>query len=339
MKALLCRQLGPPESLSLVDLPEPAPQRGEVLVRVAYAALNFMDLLIVAGKYQVKPALPFSPSAEFAGTVAALGEGVQGFQLGDRVAGFSGHGAARETVLMAADRLFALPAGVSLAQAAGLPIAYGTTLHALRQRAGLKAGESLAVLGASGGVGLAAVEVGVAMGARVIACASTDDRLALAKAHGAADAVNYTRDNLRDELKRLTGGVGVDVVYDPVGGVLSEPALRALAWKGRLLAIGFASGEIPRIPLNLVLLKGCDIRGVFFGDFANREPEVVGENMRTLLDWALQKRIAQHPPTIFAIENFREAFTLLKGRRGQGKVLLQLGAGAAGRSARPPPPA
>src|SRR5580704_12019901 len=286
MKALICPSLGPPENLKVMDVEPPVPTKGEVVVEVAYAALNFMDTLIIEGKYQLKPAPPFSAAGEFSGRVVALGAGVKGFAVGDRVMGSSGFGAARERIAAPANRLAHVPDGLPLDKAAGLSIAYGTTLHALWQRAEMKPGETLVVLGASGGVGLAAVEIGKVMGARVIACASSDDKLDFARRYGAAETINYATEDLRARLKELTGAKGVDVVYDPVGGALAEPALRSLGWKGRFLVIGFASGEIPRPPLNLVLLKGCDIRGVFWGDFIAREPAVHRANMAALLDYA-----------------------------------------------------
>ena len=265
MKALVCTRLGGPDDLEIHDLADPIAGPGEVVVRVEAAALNFFDTLIIAGKYQTKPQLPFSPAAEFAGTIEAVGEGVTAIKPGERVAGYAGYGAARERIAVAADRVVKLPPGLEADRAAGLIVTYGTSYYALKDRAQLKAGETLAVLGAAGGVGLAAVELGAIMGARVIACASSDDKLAFARRHGASETVNYAAENLRDGLKRLAGERGVDVVYDPVGGAQAEPALRSLAWEGRFLVIGFAAGEIPKLPLNLVLLKSCDVRGVYLG--------------------------------------------------------------------------
>ena len=233
----------------------------------------------------MKPAPPFSPGGEFSGRVVALGPGARGFAVGDRVMGFCAYGAAAERIAIPANRLAQIPDGLALDKAAGLSVAYGTSLHALKQRAEMKPGETLLVLGASGGVGLAAVEIGKAMGARVIAGASSDEKLAFARRYGAAETINTATDDLRARLKDLAPK-GVDVVYDPVGGALTEAALRSLAWKGRLLVIGFASGEIPRPPLNIPLLKGCDIRGVYWGEFTAREPEAHRQNMAELMDWA-----------------------------------------------------
>ena len=325
MKALICPSLGPAATLKVMDIDPPTPRQGEVVVDIVYAALNFFDTLIIEGKYQLKPEPPFSPAGEFAGRVAAVGPGVTGFAVGDRVMGSTGYGAAREQMAIAADRLAHVPDGLPLDKAAGLSIAYGTTLHALRQRAEIKPGESLVVLGASGGVGLAAVEIGKAMGARVIACASSDDKLEFARRYGASETINYATEDFRARLKALTGGKGVDVVYDPVGGALTEAALRSLAWKGRLLVVGFASGEIPKPPLNLTLLKGCDIRGVYWGDFVAREPGAHRDNMAQLLSWAESGALSVHIHARFPLQNYLEAFEAISKRQALGKVLLQIG--------------
>jgi len=325
MKALLCHEYGPPERLAIADLPEPSPGPGEALVEVGFAGLNFFDLLVIENKYQAKPPLPFSPAAEFSGRVLALGPGAKGFAPGDRVLGYVGFGCARERLVCPVDRLVAIPDGLADEKAAGLTITYGTTLHALKQRADLKRGETLVVLGASGGVGLAAVELGARLGARVIACASSDEKLKFVRSFGAAETINYATGDLRAELKRLTGGRGVDIVYDPVGGALTEQALRSLAWKGRLLVIGFASGEIPKPPLNLALLKGCDIRGVFWGEFLNREPEAHRRNMAELLADAASGAISAHVHAVYPLESYLDAFGAIARREALGKVILKLG--------------
>ena len=324
MKALLCKSFGPPETLVLEDVAAPAMGEDEVRVTVSYAGLNFFDLLIIENKYQVKPPLPFSPGGEFAGTVAAVGRNVSGFKPGDRVAGFSGFGAARAELVTTTDRLIHIPAGLSEEKAAGLIVTYATSLHALKQRARLAKGETLAVLGASGGVGIAAVELGALMGARVIACASSQDKIDFAKSLGASEGVDYSKTNLRDELKRLTGGHGVDVIYDPVGGDFTEAALRAIAWKGRHLVVGFAAGPIPKPPLNLALLKGCEIVGVFWGDFVRREPALHKENMADLVRWAAAGTLRAHIHAIYPIEEAAQALGVLARREAQGKVLLKI---------------
>ena len=324
MKALVCTALGPAETLTLMDVERPAAGKGEVLVDVAYAALNFFDTLIIEGKYQLKPEPPFSPAGEFSGRVAAVGPGVEGFAVGDRVMGYAGYGAARETIAVPARNLAHVPERLSLDKAAGLSIAYGTTIYALKQRGELKPGETLLVLGAAGGTGLAAVEIGAVMGAKVIACASSDEKLDFTRQHGATDTINTATEDLRARIKTITGGKGIDVVYDPVGGALTEAALRSLAWKGRLLVIGFASGEIPRIPLNLTLLKGCDIRGVYWGDFTGREPAINRANMIELLKWAENGALSVHIHATYKLEAYKKAFEAISGRRTLGKTLLAL---------------
>lgn len=323
MRALLCERFGGPETLAVREAPTPAPGPGEALVDTAFVALNFFDTLLIENKYQFKGTPPFSPGGEFSGRIAALGEGVSGFAVGDRVAGAMTFGAARSHLVVPAATLVKVPDAVRDEAAAGLFVTYGTTLHALGQRGELKPGETLAVLGASGGVGIAAVEIGALMGARVIACASGPEKLAFCARHGAALGVDYAKEDIKTALKRETDGAGVDVVYDPVGGALTEAALRALAWKGRLLVIGFASGEIPRIPLNLTLLKGCDIRGVFWGDFIKREPQAHRANMARLLDWTGEGKLAVHVHGVWPFEQAAQAMDELIARRAQGKVLLR----------------
>jgi NADPH:quinone reductase len=325
MKALICPSLGPAENLEIKEVDEPSPGKGEVLVEIAYAGLNFFDTLIIEGKYQVKAVPPFSPGGEFSGCVAGLGQGAQGFAVGDRVMGFCAYGAAAEKIAIPPKRLARVPDGLALDKAAGLSVAYGTSLHALKQRAEMRSGETLLVLGASGGVGLAAVEIGKAMGARVIAGASSDEKLEFARRYGAAETINTGKDDLRARLKELAPK-GVDVVYDPVGGPLTEAALRSLAWKGRLLVIGFASGEIPRPPLNIPLLKGCDIRGVYWGEFTAREPEAHRENLAELMDWAKSGVLSVHIYATYPLEEYAKAFEAIAKRQTLGKTLLRVGA-------------
>jgi NADPH:quinone reductase len=327
MKALVCPSLGPAENLLVTEVEAPRAGDGEALVEIAYAGLNFFDTLIIEGKYQVRPTPPFSPAGEFSGRVVALGSGAQGFEIGDRVMGACSHGAAAEQIAISTSRLVKIPDGLALDKAAGLSVTYGTSMHALKQRAEMKAGETLFVLGASGGVGLAAVEIGKAMGARVIAGASSEEKLAFTRRYGAAETINTAGDDMRARLKELAPK-GVDVVYDPVGGALTEAALRSLAWKGRLLVIGFASGEIPRPPLNIPLLKGCDIRGVYWGEFTAREPEAHRENVAQLMDWAKSGTLSVHVHATYPLEEYRKAFDAIAKRQVLGKTLLSLGAGA-----------
>lgn len=323
MKAILCTRLGGPDDLEHADVPAPSPGSDEAVVRVEAVGLNFFDTLIIAGKYQVKPELPFSPGAEFAGTVDAVGANVTAVKVGDRVLGHASHGAARERIAIPASSLVKLPPALDAERAAGLTVTYGTSYYALKDRGALGPGETLVVLGASGGVGLAAVELGKAMGARVIAAASADDKLAFVREHGADEVLNYAMENLRDGLRRLAPG-GVDVVYDPVGGPYAEPALRSLAWEGRFLVIGFAAGEIPKLPLNLVLLKSCDIRGVFWGAWTARDPEAHRANMEQLLAWCAEGKISSHVHAVYPLAQAAAALKEIAGRRVMGKVLLKL---------------
>ncbi len=323
MKALLCTRYGTPDDLALTDIADPVAGPGEAVVRIKAAALNFFDTLIIAGKYQHKPAFPFSPGAEFAGEVENVGAGVAGFSPGDRVIGNIGWGAAREKVVLAVDQLIALPADLDFDRAAGLTVTYGTSLHALKDRAKLKAGETLAVLGAAGGTGLSAVEVGKLMGARVIACASSDEKLAFARQHGADAGVNYAATDLKDALRALTGGKGVDVVYDPIGGAQAEAALRGMDWGGRFLVIGFAAGEMPKLPLNLVLLRSYDVLGVYWGAWIERDPQGHRTNMTQILAWCAQGKLSSHVHAVYPLEQAPAALKAIAARQVMGKVILR----------------
>jgi len=323
MKALVATRPSTPDDLTIVDLPDPEAGPGQAVVRVEAVALNFFDLLIIAGTYQYKPDFPFSPGAEFAGTVERLGPGVTGLKSGDRVIGYAGWGAARERIAVTAARLIPMPAGVDANRAAGLIVVYGTSYYALKHRAGLKPSETLAVLGASGGVGLAAVELGKLMGARVIACASSDDKLDFAREHGADEGLNYADTDLRDGLRKLGGDHGIDVVYDPIGDKYAEPALRSLAWYGRYLVVGFAAGQIPKLPLNLVLLKSCDVRGVFWGSWTEREPEAHRTNTADLLRWCAEGRISAHVHAAYPLAEGARALKDIADRKVMGKVVLR----------------
>jgi NADPH:quinone reductase len=325
MKAVLCKAYGPPESLVFEEIPSPTPGPDEVVVAVKATSVNFPDVLIIQNKYQVKPPLPFSPGSEVAGIVKAVGEGVTSVKPGDTVLAITAYGAFAEEVKTEARRLLAIPAGMDFATAAAFGLTYATSDHALRDRGALKAGETLLVLGAAGGVGLAAIEVGKALGARVIACASTDDKLAVCREHGADETINYATEDLRERIKALTHGNGADVVYDPVGGPYTELALRSIAWRGRLLVVGFAAGDIPKIPLNLTLLKGCSIVGVFWGEFTRREPEPFAEGMRQLGRWWAEGKLKPHVSQTFPLERAADALTLMAGRKVTGKVVLTVG--------------
>ena len=325
MKAVLCKQFGPPDSLVFEDVPSPRAGPGEVVISVKAASLNFPDVLIIQNKYQFKPPLPFSPGSELAGVVKEVGPGVQGWAAGDKVMAFTTYGAFAEEVKTDAARLIALPEKMDFVTAAAFVLTYGTTDHALRDRAALAAGETLLVLGAAGGVGLAAVEIGKALGARVIACASSEDKLAVCRSHGADATINYSTEDLRERVKALTEGRGVDVIYDPVGGPYTEPAFRSIAWRGRLLVVGFAAGEIPKLPLNLALLKGAAVVGVFWGDFARREPRRFAESMRQLAQWYREGKLRPHVSETLPLEKAAEALKLMAARKVKGKVVLTVG--------------
>jgi NADPH2:quinone reductase len=323
MKAILCTRYCTPDELELADIPQPTAGPGEALVQVKAAALNFFDLLIIAGKYQVKPPFPFSPASEFAGVVESVGAGVTDIAVGDRVLGSTGHGTAREYIAVPAKQLVKIPEKLDFERAAGLTVTYGTTLYALRERAQLKSGETLAVLGASGGVGLAAVEIGKIMGARVIACASSAEKLDFARAHGADETVNYASEDLRGALKRLGGERGIDVVYDPVGGPYAEPAVRSLGWEGRYLVIGFAAGEIPKLPLNLVLLKSCDIRGVIWGAWVARNPQGQRALMTEIVRWCAEGKLSAHVHKVYPLAEIAAALKAIADRKVMGKIVLR----------------
>lgn len=322
MKAVLCRAFGPVEDLRLEDVPSPVAGPGMLRVGVEACGINFFDGLAAQGRYQTKPPFPFSPGGEVSGVVTAIGEDVEGFVVGDRVMAFVGFGGYAEEIAIPVSVATKIPAAMSFEEAAGFMIAYATSHHALKDRAALKPGETLLVLGAAGGVGLTAVEIGKAMGARVIAAASSDDKLAVAARHGADDLVNYSDGELKDKVRALTGGRGVDVVYDAVGDRFTEPAVRALAWRGRLLVVGFAAGDIPRVPLNLLLLKGCDLRGVFWGDHLVREPEAFAEEMRRIMSWVVEGRLKPHVQATYRLEETPAAIAEIAARRVRGKLVV-----------------
>ena len=327
MRAVQCRAFGPVEDLRLEDVPSPVAGPGALLVRIAACGINFFDGLAAQGQYQTKPPFPFSPGGEVAGVVTALGEGVSGFAVGDRVMAFVGFGGYAEEIAVPVAAATKIPAAMSFEEAAGFMIAYATSHHALKDRAALQPGETLLVLGAAGGVGLTAVEIGKAMGARVIAAASSDDKLAVAARHGADELLNYADGELKDKVRALTGGRGVDVVYDPVGGKLAEAALRAMAPGGRFLVIGFASGDIPSIPLNQYLLR--QVSAVFWGAFAKAQPQRNARNVAELLAWYGEGRLKPHISETYPLERFQEGLGRVMSRQAKGKVVLTTGRSAA----------
>lgn len=324
MKAALCKSLDGPDALVIEDIADPVAAPGEVVVRVRAAALNFLDTLITRGKYQFKPELPFSPAAEMAGVVEAVGDGVTELKVGQRVCGYIAWGGAREKVAVPAKLMMPVPDGVSDTAAAGVCVTYGTAMHGLKDRGGLKAGESVAVLGASGGAGLAAVEIAKLMGASVIAVASSPEKLEICRQHGADHLLNYATTDLKTGLRELTGGKGVDVVYDCVGGDYAEAALRSIAWGGRFLVVGFAAGTIPKIPLNLLLLKNAAAIGVFWGEMIMREPDRHRANMIEVLDWVAQGRLRPHVHSTYPLERVGEAINMLDKRLVTGKLVVEL---------------
>ena len=322
VKAVLCTAYGPPESLVVGEVPPLEPAAGQIVVAVKAASVNFPDVLIIENKYQIKPPLPFSPGSELAGVVKSLGGGVSRFKPGDRVMAITGYGAFAEEVSVDANRAVGLPDSMDLVTGAAFGLTYATSDHALRDRGALQPGETVLVLGAAGGVGIAAIEIAKAVGARVIACASTDEKLAVCRDHGADATINYATEDLRGRIRALTNGNGADVVYDSVGGPYTEPALRSIAWRGRLLVVGFAAGEIPRIPLNLTLLKGCSIVGIYWGDFARREPDRFAASMRQLFQWHAEGRLRPHISATFPLERASQAIRLMADRQVKGKIVL-----------------
>lgn len=322
MKAILCEQWGGPETLRLADIPLPEPGQGQVRIRIAAAGVNFPDVLIIQKKYQMQPALPFVPGAEVAGTIDAVGDGVQGLAPGMAVAALCGIGGFAEACVVDAALCVPLPPGVPMDLAASLVLAWGTSWHALRDRAALREGETLLVLGAAGGVGLAAVQIGHAIGARVIAAAGTPEKLALCRAHGADEAIDYEREDLREALKRLTAGKGPDVIFDAVGGRFTEPAFRSIAWRGRHLVIGFAAGDVPALPLNLPLLKGASLVGVFWGEFAKREPKRNADGLREVLGWIGSGEIRPLVSRRYPLADAAQALADMAARRVTGKVVV-----------------
>jgi NADPH2:quinone reductase len=322
MKAIVCKAWGLPETLVIEDQADLVPAAGEIVIDIMAAGVNFPDVLIIQNKYQFKPELPFTPGNELAGTVHAVGAGVSAYKVGDKVFAFVPQGAFAQQVKVTADAVLPMAAGMDFDTAAAITLTYGTSHHAVVDRAQLKAGETMLVLGAAGGVGLAAIEIGKALGARVIAAASTAEKLAVCKEHGADVLINYTTEDLREAIKAATNGKGPDVVYDPVGGSYTEPAFRSIAWRGRYLVIGFANGEIPKLPLNLPLLKGASLVGVFWGDFARREPAHNLAAMQELMRWLAEGKIKPHISARYALADTPQALIDMASRKVTGKIVI-----------------
>lgn len=322
MRAVLCKELGPPESLVVEEVATPEVKPGQVLVQVGACGVNFPDTLIIQGKYQHKPDLPFSPGGEIAGEVIDLADDVTSVKKGDRVIALCGHGGFAEQIAIDASRLVPIPNEMDYVTASAFLLTYGTSYHALKQRANIQPGETLLVLGAAGGVGLAAVQLGKAMGAKVIAAASTAEKLELTRQNGADELINYVEEDFRGRLKEITGGKGVDVVYDPVGGDLFEPAVRSTGWNGRILVVGFAGGYIPKLPVNLTLLKGSSVVGVFWGEFTRRQPTDSAQNNKELMEMFLQGKVKPHVSQTFPLERAADALNVLQNRQAKGKLVI-----------------
>ncbi len=323
MKAVVCNAWGLPDTLVVEELPDPQPGPGQVALDVKAAGVNFPDVLIIQGKYQFKPELPFTPGNELSGVVRAVGEGVESFKVGDKVIAFTATGAFAQQIVVPVQALMHMPPGMDFDTAAAITLTYGTSHHAVVDRAALKAGETMLVLGAAGGVGLAAIEIGKALGARVIAAASSDEKLAVCREHGADATINYSTEDLREAIKAATDGKGPDVIYDPVGGEYAEPAFRSIGWRGRYLVVGFANGEIPRLPLNLTLLKGASLMGVFWGEFAKREPKANLGAMRQLMGWLAEGKIKPRISGRYGLHETAKALNDMAARKVTGKVVIQ----------------
>ncbi len=324
MRTIFCRTYGPPENLSVEEVDDPIAEPGQVVIDIRAAALNFPDVLMVQGKYQSLPDFPFAPGGEVSGVVSAIGDGVTDWALGDEVFCGCGHGGFAEKIAVRAHQLSKKPQNMTFEQAAGMTTTYGTSYYALKQRAELKPGENLLVLGAAGGVGLAAVELGKAMGARVIAAASTDEKLKVAATAGADELINYADGHFKEKVKALTGGLGADVIYDPVGGPLFDQCMRSINWYGRVLIVGFVGGDIPKLPTNLILLKSCQVIGVFYGAWSAREPDECERNLSELLALIESRQLNPLIGQTFAFDQYAAALNCLDQRQALGKVVLQI---------------
>lgn len=322
MKAIVCKTWGLPDTLTVEELPDVAADSGQVLIDIQAAGVNFPDVLIIQNKYQFTPALPFTPGSEFAGVVHSVGANVTQYKPGDKVIAFAAQGAFAQQIAVPVQAVMPMPPGMDFDIAAAITLAYGTSHHAVIDRAQLKAGETMLVLGAAGGVGLAAIEIGKALGARVIAAASSDEKLEICKKHGADATINYTTQDLREAIKSTTEGKGPDVIYDPVGGIYAEPAFRSIAWRGRYLVVGFANGDIPKLPLNLTLLRGASLIGVFWGEFVKREPKANLAAMRELMGWLSEGKIRPHISGRYALADTPQALNDMAARKVTGKVVV-----------------
>ena len=324
MKAYVCREFGPVESHKVEEIEDPRAEAGQVVVDVKAAGVSFPDVLIVQGKYQFQPPFPFSPGGEIAGVISEIGEGVVDWKVGDRVIAMTGNGGIAEKVVAFEMTLMPLPETMDFKDGAAFPLNYGTTYHALKQRGQLQAGETLLVTGAGGGVGTTAIEIGKAMGARVIAAASTDEKLEIAKNLGADEVINYSDGELKEKVKALTDGLGADVIYDPIGGDIFMQCMRCINWKGRVLVIGFASGPIPEVPTNLALLKGCSIVGVFWGRFTGAEPDENSQNFNELFALHAEGKLKPQITKSYSLDDAAEAISSLENRKATGKVVIEM---------------
>ncbi len=324
MKAVLCESFGPAENLTLADIEAPQLLPGHVIVKIRACALNFPDVLMIEGKYQSLPPFPFTPGGEFAGVVSEVADDVENWQLGDEVFGACGHGAMAEHICVSAKSLRAKPQSMGFAQASGISTTYGTSYYALKQRANLQAGETLLVLGAAGGVGLAAVELGKAMGARVIAAASSPEKLRIAQQAGADDLIDYSDGELKEKVKTLTEGKGVDVIYDPVGGPMFDQCMRCINWGGRVLIVGFVGGDIPKVPTNLILLKSCQVVGVFYGAFSGRFPAENQQNFVEIIDMFNSGNLKALVGGEYGLDDYVDALNCLSQRRAVGKIVVNV---------------
>lgn len=322
MRAVLCKEWGGPEKLVVEDVPAPSLRSGAVRIKVHAAGVNFADLLLIAGQYQERPAFPFTPGAEAAGVITELGAGVSGLKPGDRVMALTGLGAFAEEVVVDAPRVLPIPDGMEFSAAAAFPVAYGTSHGALDWRAHLQPGEWLLVTGAAGGVGLTAVQIGKAMGARVIACAGGPEKLAIAQQHGADHLIDYSREDIRERVKAITGGQGADVIYDPVGGDAFDAALRSIAWGGRIIVIGFAAGRVPQIPANIVLVKNIDVIGFYWGSYQAHKPELLRSSFTQLFRWFQEGKLRPHVSHQMPLHDAARSLQLLQQRKSTGKVVL-----------------